>query len=256
MIKVADCQFGEILRESVKNDSGREVDAYIIKRIYEDRIDTQQQENPLREIDTLRLLVERPHSGLLGCHEIVRKDGVIDICMDEGETDLFDEVHRNPLTPETAKQVMRDIVPGLLHLHQVLRRVHMDISPENILRMKDGRYKLMDFGLCRVYYEEHNRATVYGKSFYGPPEIYHRGTFKGPEDVFALGCTLYALLTNSPLIQAAKQECADYRRLCRRVIRQHDNVDAVVESLILDMTHPDPSQRIALEDILQHEWFQ
>ena len=73
--------------------------------------------------------------------------------------------------------------------------IHRDVKPANIKRTPDGRIMLVDFGIAKVDTDTATalsaRALTPG---YAPLEQYHGGTDER-SDIYALGATLYALLT-------------------------------------------------------------
>ena len=85
--------------------------------------------------------------------------------------------------------LMNDIAQ--LHKRQI---IHRDISPDNIMLMKDGSLKLLDFGCARSM-EDGKSMTVSMKRGFAPVEQYQtRG--QGPwTDVYALAATIYYCLT-------------------------------------------------------------
>jgi len=74
--------------------------------------------------------------------------------------------------------------------------VHRDIKPSNIKRTPEGRYVLVDFGIAKV--QSQTAATAVSARAltpgYAPIEQYHGGTDER-SDIYALGATLYALVT-------------------------------------------------------------
>ena len=87
---------------------------------------------------------------------------------------------------------------ALAYLHQRTPPViHRDIKPENIILTNEGRAVLVDFGISKVY-DPTKGTTVGAKAVtpgYSPPEQYGRGRTDARSDVYALGATLYTLLT-------------------------------------------------------------
>jgi serine/threonine-protein kinase len=78
-----------------------------------------------------------------------------------------------------------------------LRIVHRDVSPANVLISKQGRVKLIDFGIARAATREtHTRAGhMRGKIGYAAPEQIAAGPIDARTDVFALGVLLYEAVT-------------------------------------------------------------
>lgn len=109
-------------------------------------------------------------------------------------TPLFRIVERRGRIPAQElmprlKPLMEDI--GKLHARGV---VHRDISPDNIMWMTDGTWKLLDFGSARSTLD--NRTmTVAVKNGFAPLEQYQTRR-QGPcTDVYALAATVYYCLT-------------------------------------------------------------
>jgi serine/threonine-protein kinase len=97
------------------------------------------------------------------------------------------------------------IVDALDYLHRQDPPVlHRDIKPSNIKLTPDHRIKLVDFGLVKVQAVEDARTitVVQGKGtiMYTPLEQYggEGGHTDARTDIYALGATLYALLTDFP----------------------------------------------------------
>ncbi|MER3468504.1 MAG: serine/threonine protein kinase, partial [Thermoflexus sp.] len=82
--------------------------------------------------------------------------------------------------------------------------LHRDIKPSNIKLTPEGRIKLVDFGLVKILSpDEHRTITVLqgrGTAAYTPLEQYGGDAehTDARSDIYALGATLYHLLTNTP----------------------------------------------------------
>ncbi|CAN7355609.1 bifunctional protein-serine/threonine kinase/phosphatase [Pseudomonas sp. GL-B-26] len=92
---------------------------------------------------------------------------------------------------DLAERLLRAV--GILHRRQIL---HRDIKPENLLLGDDGELRLLDFGLayCPGLSEDQPSALP-GTPSYIAPEAF-RGEAPTPQqDLYAVGVTLYFLLT-------------------------------------------------------------
>ena len=106
------------------------------------------------------------------------------------------------MTEKKAINYILQVTDALQYIHQ--RHIcHLDIKPGNILTNANGEVLLADFGLAKQYDDDGDETshTPVGKSKgYAPPEQYMTGGVKSfsPEtDIYALGATLYFLLTGS-----------------------------------------------------------
>jgi tRNA A-37 threonylcarbamoyl transferase component Bud32 len=71
--------------------------------------------------------------------------------------------------------------------------VHQDFTPDNLLVAPDGSLKLIDFMVAKEASDSASSAIV-GKHHYMPPEQF-RGKATPRSDIYALGCSLFFLLT-------------------------------------------------------------
>jgi serine/threonine-protein kinase len=94
--------------------------------------------------------------------------------------------------------IFRQACLGLVHAHQN-SIVHRDIKPANMMITPAGVVKLMDFGLAAVITEAMARVTsVRGTAFYMAPEQILGEEISALSDQYALGCTLYHVVTGQP----------------------------------------------------------
>ncbi len=71
--------------------------------------------------------------------------------------------------------------------------IHRDFTPENLMLTEGGQLKLIDFNVAHRL-ESSSTRTVVGKHAYVPPEQF-RGRPTAQSDIYALGATMYFLLT-------------------------------------------------------------
>jgi hypothetical protein len=115
--------------------------------------------------------------------------------------------------------------------------LHRDIKPENIIVCGDGRVVLVDFGAARAYMAgKTGRMTVILTPGFAPLEQYAEQAKRGAyTDIYALGATLYYLLTGQVPVSAADRfsgvELKSVREINGRVSRQVE--EAVMKAMAM-----------------------
>jgi eukaryotic-like serine/threonine-protein kinase len=118
-------------------------------------------------------------------------------------TDLASAVDaRGPLPPLTAARAILDAARGL-HAAAKAGLIHRDVKPSNLVLLADGRVKVTDFGLAKPVDPGSEPSltalgVVVGTPDYIAPEQARGETIDERVDLYALGGTLYFLLTGVP----------------------------------------------------------
>lgn len=113
----------------------------------------------------------------------------------DGET-LADEVKHRRYTEGEVVALMAELLHVLSYLHGLRPPVvHRDLKPQNVIRRKDGRLALIDFGSVRDSVKgELGGSTVAGTFGYMAPEQF-RGDASPVSDLYGLGALAIALLS-------------------------------------------------------------
>ena len=132
----------------------------------------------------------------------------------EGET-LREQIQRGRLSVRKAIEFGVQIARGLAAAHEK-GIVHRDLKPENLFVTKDGRLKILDFGLAKVTQAQHSSAEtaptltgatepgmIMGTVGYMSPEQVRGHVADHRSDVFAFGAILYEMLTGKLAFQKA-----------------------------------------------------
>lgn len=167
---------------------------------------------------------------------------------------------------EEAANLLRDIASALAFLQQK-RFVHGDIKPDNI-GFEDGRYILLDFGICRSEEEFSENSTPTGSLRTRAPELLtgeacHSHTC----DLWALGATVFNAITGRfplfdvgelpPRISKPEQREGFEAMLAERAGKQYDQrvrVQEVYEPLrpiLTKMLDRNPANRGTAKEIVE-----
>ena len=164
----------------------------------------------------------------------------------EGQ-DLTDMIinRRTPVPEHQALTWMIQVCQAvaLLHGQRPKPIIHRDIKPPNIKITPAGQAVLVDFGIAKLYEPQKGTARI-AKAFspgFSPHEQYAGGT-DARSDVYALGATLYCMLTATVPPDAFQERLIKQAPLTppRRINAQ---VSPAVERVILQAMEMDPNRR-------------
>ncbi|HXI12363.1 MAG TPA: protein kinase [Thermoanaerobaculia bacterium] len=150
------------------------------------------------------------HPGLVTIFDVGTHDSAPYIVMEllEGETvrDVLGEEKPSPLPVRKAIDYATQIALALAVAHEN-RIIHRDLKPENLFVTKDGRVKILDFGLAKLVGEspaadddqtqqkQTSPGTVMGTAGYMSPEQVRAQDIDHRSDIFSLGAILFEMLT-------------------------------------------------------------
>jgi len=113
----------------------------------------------------------------------------------EGETWNHMIKSGKKLAPDQLFPMLREIASSLEYAHAA-SVVHRDIKPGNIIQTKDGRAKLMDFGIAKVPTSELTREGQFlGTPAYMSPEQVQGKPVDHRCDIFSLGAVAYEMIS-------------------------------------------------------------
>ena len=168
-----------------------------------------------------------------------------------GSLDRFWRSYRDNLMPvEKAIEVMKQVCAGIAVAHaENPPVVHRDIKPQNILVGYDGaglRVRVSDFGLAKRVNPLTLLVSAKGTLNFKPPESFENQDSPAA-DVWALGTTLYLLLTDTlPYPELDERDVADAKRFVRplRPASVYNMaVDSSLDSILSRCLTRNPSER-------------
>jgi eukaryotic-like serine/threonine-protein kinase len=139
------------------------------------------------------------HRNVVRIYDLGDADGIKFITMEfiEGQDLRSLIVEQKVFPPAEAVEVMLQVCRALEAAHAV-GVIHRDLKPQNIMRDKQGRVVVMDFGLARLL-DSHNGMTqtgaIVGTLEYMSPEQGLGKPLDERSDLFAAGLIFYELLT-------------------------------------------------------------
>jgi Tol biopolymer transport system component len=175
-----------------------------------------------------RVIAALNHPNLLSLYDTGMHEGSPYLVTEllEGET-LRQRIGGKRTTPKKTMDLAIQVAHGLAAAHDQ-SIVHRDLKPENIFITRDGRVKILDFGLAKVWkapllqggdteplegVERRAEAgmtplftseagVILGTVGYMAPEQIRAEAVDGRADIFALGAILFELLMGTPPFRA------------------------------------------------------
>ncbi|KAG9456525.1 hypothetical protein H6P81_001033 [Aristolochia fimbriata] len=104
-----------------------------------------------------------------------------------------------------------DVAQGLEYLHVFCKPpiIHRDVKAANILLNENLEAKLADFGICKVFTDDHYThvtTQVRGTHGYLDPEYFNSNNLNEKTDVYGYGVVLLELITGRPAITQITQD--------------------------------------------------
>ncbi len=149
-------------------------------------------------------LAQFRHAGIVQVYTFCEENNTAYLVMEflRGQTLSQLVEARGALPEKEAVEIIENVGAAVEELHRS-KMLHRDIKPDNIIVCDDGRVVLIDFGLTKKVEEAVGSSTrqlsstaAFGSDGFAPPEQYLKSGIVGTyTDVYALGATLYFLLT-------------------------------------------------------------
>lgn len=155
--------------------------------------------------------------------------------------------------PDQIWKFLSDVASGLDYLHSVNPPIiHQDIKPANILIDSNGNYCISDFGISVKYGvkdDHYSDIESGGTIVYMPPERFvENGASTSASDIWALGATVYELITGDvPFGDEGGKAQMEGRKIPSLSV----DVPRSVRNLITFCLDPDPKKRPAARHVVR-----
>jgi eukaryotic-like serine/threonine-protein kinase len=153
-----------------------------------------------------KLLASLDHPDIATIHDIIEDKGISYLVLEyiPGDT-LRDRITQGPLPAKEVLSLGGQIADAFASAHEH-GIVHRDLKPANIKITKDGRIKVLDFGIAKAvesggpnaYTTVTEPGQLIGTPAYMSPEQARGKPTDERCDIWAFGCVLYEMLTGKP----------------------------------------------------------
>lgn len=226
-----------------------------LKVIRPDRLASMSKSSRQKAIDRFRTEAEAAarinHDNLVTVYEVGCEAGCHYFSMRYVEGfSLSDVIRKNPADNRQAAAWIEPVCRAVeaVHRNQI---IHRDLKPQNILLdTTTGRTLLADFGLAKLADDEEGMTqtgdAVGTPAYMSPEQFTDASTVTTATDVYALGATLYCLLSGKPPFQASSsaltmQQVLEADPLSLRQV--NPSVDQDLETICMKCLEKSPARR-------------
>ncbi|MGB6726325.1 MAG: protein kinase [Terracidiphilus sp.] len=196
------------------------------------------------------------HRNVIRIYDLGEAEGLKFITMEYLEGQNLHQIlrQRDKLATAEAVDIMEQVASGLAAAHRE-GIIHRDLKPANIMRDKNGRVAVMDFGLARTFSGDGMTRTgaMLGTVEYMSPEQAQGMDVKASSDIFTFGLILYELLAGVAPFHAESAIASLLKRTQQRAAPLTDvnkTVPAALSNIVAKCLERDPAKRYQNADEL------
>ncbi len=202
-----------------------------------------------------RLQAELSHPNVVNIFDYFEQDENVFLVMEYVKGQSLDDMlsSRGKLSVEEVLYIADGVLQALSFMHKK-GIIHRDIKPNNIMISETGVVKVTDFGVARLISEEEGITKVgtkVGTLYYMAPELIKAGQITPLIDIYALGITLYQLLTGRVPFTGT----TDYEIIQGHLMKKpppldlfSDNIPRSLENLVNKAIAKNPRDRFSSAD--------
>ncbi|KVI05057.1 Pleckstrin homology-like domain-containing protein [Cynara cardunculus var. scolymus] len=211
-----------------KKDTGK---VYALK-IMDKKFITKEKKTAYVKLERI-VLDQLDHPGIVQLHFTFQDTFSLYMALESCEGgELFDQITRKGrLTEDEARFYAAEVVDALEYIHN-LGLIHRDIKP-----MQDSRITVLPNAAS-----DDKACTFVGTAAYVPPEVLNSSPATIGNDLWALGCTLFQMLSGTSPFKDAS-EWLIFQRIIARDVRFPDYFSDDARDLIDKLLDTDPAKR-------------
>lgn len=168
--------------------------------------------------------------------------------------EYIDGITLNEYMEQQGQLGWKDAVHFILQILRALQHahskgiVHRDIKPQNIMMLRDGTIKVMDFGIAKFAREDGKTGTdkAIGTVHYISPEQARGGATDAKSDLYSVGVMLYEMLTGKKPFDTDNPVSIAVMHMQAKVPAPHTirpDIQIGLEEIILKAMEKDPKDR-------------
>ena len=252
----------EVFRAVAQGAQGFERE-FVVKRIRPDKSDSPKFVQMFCEEARLSALLNHPN--IVQVYDFGHIDGAYFMVMEHLVGKDLSTVMRavrarqGAVPPSVAVYVAREAARALHHAHTLVLPdgraggvVHRDVTPSNLMLLKAGGVKILDFGIAKAAALARRPDTtgktprLAGKLAYLSPELVRGTPVDHRTDIFSLGVVLWEMVAGQRLFAGATDSDTLHNVLMQPIpepSRRRDGIPAVLDAIVARALERDASRR-------------
>ena len=208
-----------------------------------------------RVISEVELLMMADHPNIISLLQVIETKKKVYLIMElcEGKS-LYQHI-RNAgyLQEDEARALFKQLLSAMNYCHNQ-GIVHRDLKPDNIMVEKDGKVKIIDFGLGTKVKPGQKLNLFCGTYPFSAPEVLLSTPYDGPKiDVWTLGVVLYFMVTGKIPFDACS-----IKKLVKRILAGKYSIpsrlSAELQDLLSLLMTANPKLRPTVAEVMVHPW--
>jgi serine/threonine protein kinase len=200
-------------------------------------------------VDEGRLLARVRHRGVVTVYGAARADGYAGLWMELVEGRTLEEIlqQQGRFSAREAALIGVEVCEALAAVHSA-GLLHRDVKAQNVMRDRNGRIVLMDFGTGRArdLADDTPVADLAGTPLYMAPELFRHERASAQSDVYSMGVLLYRLVTGSfPVVARSLAQVREghAKGSVRRLRDERSDLPATFVHIVERALSPEPTRR-------------
>lgn len=178
---------------------------------------------------------------------------ILEYCPGKSIREYLRKSKNGYLTENETRKILRDVVRGLVFLHNN-NIVHHDIKLENFVIGLKGKVKIADFGLStHLKDEDQKQYLAGGTTNYLSPEIIQKKEHSFKVDIWAIGISAFVMLTGKAPFDSPQKETIYEKILsCKYKFPSNIIISEEAKNFITSTLQIDPKNRPTAHDLSNH----
>ena len=174
-------------------------------------------------------LAQLEHPNIVRLNEYIEQQDGIFLIMEYVDGLPLDEHINNvsgPINEEQLIPLFLQILDAFEYAHKN-KIVHRDIKPSNIIITKDGKIKVLDFGIAKIMDETNSMTktgTQMGSVLYMSPEQVRGEKVNHLSDIYSLGVTLFQMATGKAPYDPTSNEYEVFQKIDKEALPKASSI--------------------------------